>query len=205
MNAPIYARLDEKTARSIARGRLRTIDEDICKRLKERLSRALKASSLARLFVDLETVLRDALGKLLLSFGREGRTFYWLALHPSSSQSDWMLLTYAKFNARSRTCRQYRVAELSGHAVARVLERLASTDIDRIAEEFTTDSFDALNEALRGDSRKADLVVPTKSGEFRCTFDLQKQCYVAATWVKDKPQASRGLSAVGGGTTLWGI
>lgn len=175
------ARLDEKSARRIAAGRLDAFRERVDAALLESHGTSDKPDVRAR-FIH-KSLLR-AFGEWFLAWGRVGRNLVFEVAQPGE-ESGWVDILAVHHNLRGGTTNMYVLAKLSAHATARLLERRRSVDIERvIGEELRGISLHSLLDA-RSDNRAGDIALATTNGEFR--FKLDDEMLVAVTWIATKP------------------
>ena len=174
-------RLDEKSARRIAAGRLETLKDRIRTGLAGIRPRE-KPDTRARLLVQ---HFQKGYGDWLLWSGRSGRNLVMQLAHPSQP-AGWVDIAIVILNLRSNALKIGQIARLSAHATARLLERRRGVDIERLlVEELSEKPLRALTDAAVG-HQKVEFELPTVNGAFR--FDVDEDGgLVAVTWVANKP------------------
>lgn len=175
------ARLDEKSARRIAAGRLDAFRERIDSVLLESQGVSGKPDARARF---IHTSFLRAFGQWFLAWGRLGRKLVFEVAQPGEKPG-WVDIVAVHHNLRGGTTDVYLLAKLSAHATARLLERRRSVDIERvISEELRGVTLHGLLDA-RSDSRAGDIALATTNGEFRIKLD--DEILIAVTWIATKP------------------
>jgi hypothetical protein len=178
------ARLDEKSARRIAAGRLDAFQERVdAVLLGSRLTSSLKPDVRARAIQD---TLQQAFGAWFLVSGRIGRNLVF-GIAQRGEKPGWVEVLTVHHDLRSAATEVYELAQLSAHATARLLERRRDVDIERLlAEELRGVPFLQLVEAQIG-NKSDDIRLATANGEFRFSRDEEEGTLVAVTWVAAKP------------------
>jgi hypothetical protein len=176
------ARLDEKSARRIAAGRLDAFQERVDAALFELMITSNKPDVRARA---IQESLQRAFGEWFLAWGRVGRNVVFEVAQPGEKPG-WVEILAVHHNLRSATTDVYLLAKLSAHATARLLERRRDVDIERLlAEELHGISLHRLLDA-RIENKPGDIRLATTNGEFR--FEREdEETLIAVTWIATKP------------------
>jgi hypothetical protein len=181
------ARLDEKSARRIAAGRLKLLKEQIDS-ARPRPTRKEKPNARAK---GIEANLRRRFGSWLFFVAHRGRHVLAAYANPSE-QSGWIDLFLLDHNLRSDAVHICLIAQFSAHAVARLLERRRDVDVERLFVEELEGA--PLLELLdKSSSATQEFRIATKFGSFR--FEASNgEPAVAVTWVQRKPFVQRELA-----------
>jgi hypothetical protein len=175
-------RLDEKTARRIAIGRLEAarshaeavvraaVDEHPSKNSKVRVQQVLLA-------------FERAYGRLLLWRSVEGRTVMLLLAQPVEGGA--VSVDMVTRNVRSDASRWNALLYISPHAAARLMERRRSAKVEELlAEEFGEDTILNLMRCVEEARNAAELQLQTVKGHFIVKKDDKQLAYLAAlTWI----------------------
>lgn len=177
--------LDEKSARTLARGRISRIVAD----RDEQIGNALNNLPGKRM-AWLRAVQRDIsliLGEPLLVVGATNRHVVFLCLDPVDERPGWLVMTCC-------VCRYGRepgtvpVTLLSAHAIARLMERLR--DVDPI-KALKSELLQWTLLVLMSTERAPNAILPTKNGYFTLEKDLEENLYVFTTWLADRQLSDR--------------
>jgi len=176
------ARLDEKSARRIAAGRLKAFQERVEAVVLGSKSKSNKPDVRARA---IQESLQRAFGEWFLAWGRVGRNLVFGVAQPGEKTS-WVDILAVHHNLRSAATDVYLLAKLSAHATARLLERRRDVDIERLlAEELHGIPLQRLIDA-RIEDKPGDIRLATTNGEFRFNRD-NEETLIAVTWIATKP------------------
>jgi len=177
------ARLDEKSARRIAAGRLSAFQERVDAALLGSMTQSsIKPDIRARA---IHETLQRAFGEWFLAWGRLGRNLVFEIFQPGEKPG-WVDILTVHHNLRSAATDVYLLAMLSAHATARLIERRRDVDIERLlAEELHGIPLHRLIDVRIG-TTTGDIRLATANGEFRFTRD-EDDTLVAVTWVATKP------------------
>jgi len=176
------ARLDEKSARRIAAGRLNALRERIDAAILRSKNESRKPEVRARA---IQESMQRTFGELLLGWGRTGRNLVCEFAQPGE-KAGWVDIFVAFHNLRSLATKVVLLAQLSAHATARVLERRRDVDIERLlAEELQGAPFDRLMDAWL-DNEPGEVNVATTNGQFRFKRNGERTL-IAVTWIATKP------------------
>ncbi len=182
LDEPGIARLDEKSARRIAAGRLNAFQERVDAALLGSRGMSGKPDVRARA---IHEGLQRAFGEWFLAWGRMGRNLVFEVAQPGEKLG-WVDILAVHHNLRGGTTGVYLLAKLSAHATARLLERRRDVDIERLlAEELRGIPLHRLIDA-RGENKPSDIGLATTNGEFRFKRD-DDETLIAVTWVAKKP------------------
>jgi len=178
------ARLDEKSARRIAAGRLNAFQERVDAALLGSKSTSNKPEVRARA---IKESLQRAFGEWFLAWGRVGRNLVFEVAQPGEKPG-WVDILAVHHNLRSAATDMYLLAKLSAHATARLLERRRDVDIERLlAEELHGISLHRLLDAWI-ENKPGDIRLATTNGEFRFKRDDdEEETLIAVTWIATKP------------------
>ena len=177
------ARLDEKSARRIAAGRLAAFQERVdAALLGSKIKSSIKPDVRARA---IQESLQGAFGEWFLAQGRVGRNLVFGVAQPGEKPG-WVDILAVHHNLRSAATEVYVLARLSAHATARLLERRRDVDIERLlAEELHGVPLLRLIDA-RIANTPGDVRLATANGEFRFTRD-EDDTLIGVTWIATKP------------------
>lgn len=176
------ARLDEKSARRIAAGRLNAFQKRVDAALLESRGMSNKPDVRAR---SIHESLEQAFGEWFLAWGRMGRNLVFEVAQPAEKPG-WVDILAVHHNLRGGATDVYVLAKISAHATARLLERRRDVDIERLlAEELHGIPFHHLIDA-RSENEHGDIGLATTNGEFRFKRD-EDETLVAVTWIATKP------------------
>jgi len=176
------ARLDEKSARRIAAGRLNAFRERVDAALLGSWAMSGKPDVRARA---IHESLQRAFGEWFLAWGRLGRNLVFEVAQPGE-RPGWVDIIAAHHNLRGGATDVYLLAKLSAHATARLLERRRSVDIERVlGEELRGIALHRLVDA-QGENESGDIALATANGEFR--FKRDGEMLIAVTWISAKPE-----------------
>jgi len=175
-------RLDEKSARRIAAGRLDAISERVDAALSGLATLPSKPEVRARA---IQASLQRAFGDWFLALGRLGRNLIFQVAQPGE-QAGWVDIVTVHYSLRSDTTHISLLAKISAHATARLLERRRDVDIERLlADELAGKALVGLVDAwIKRDAENIRL--PTTNGEFRFTRDEEEETLIATTWIRRK-------------------
>jgi hypothetical protein len=175
-------RLDEKSARRIAAGRLDAIAERVDAALSGLATLPSKPEVRARA---IQASLQRAFGDWFLASGRLGRNLLFQFAQPGE-QAGWVDIVMVHYSLRSVRPQIFLLAKISAHATARLLERRRDVDIERLLrDELSGEVLVGLVDAwIKRDAE--DIRLPTTNGEFRFTRDDEEQTLIATTWVVRK-------------------
>ena len=121
-------RLDEKSARRIAAGRLDAITERVDAALSGLATLPSKPEVRARAE---QASLQRAFGDWFLALGRLGRNLIFQFAQPGE-HAGWVDIVMVHYNLRSFSTQIFLLAKISAHATARLLERRRDIDIERL-------------------------------------------------------------------------
>jgi len=170
-------RLDESSARRIAKGRLTRILErmDQVTAIPNGLKPRAKAEAITERW-------RRAFGPMLLLNLITGRVLHFVAALPDEDNPGQLFLMNATYRLRSDSFLCFPIALLTGHAIARLMERRRSAIVEEVlSEELDTDTLvRALNNYAAGPVQQ----LKTKNGKFMMTYDVEMDLHIAKTWIE---------------------
>ena len=175
--------LDERSARRIALGRLDALKERIAAVHLGAKGESAKPEVRARAIQD---AVEHGFGQSLLATERKGRILIHVVALPGEKPG-WMDLVAVTHNLRSSNTHFVVFAQLSAHAMARLLERRRGVDLERLlAEELAQSRLAELIEA--GIEKKAaEMSLVTANGTFRFKRG-EEGTLVALTWISAAPR-----------------
>ena len=179
----VMARLDEKSARRIAAGRLAAFQERVdAALLGSKVKSSIKPDVRARA---IQESLQRAFGEWFLAWGRLGRNLVFEVAQPGEKPG-WIEILAVHHNLRSAATDVYLLAKISAHATARLLERRRDVDIERLlAEELHGITLHRLFDA-RMENKPGEIRLATTNGEFRLKHDDDEETLIAVTWIATK-------------------
>ena len=176
------ARLDEKSARRIAAGRLLVFQERVDAALLGSKGMSTKLGVRTRAIYK---SLQRAFGEWFLAWGRMGRNLVFEIAQPGENPG-WVDILAVHHNLRGGATDVYVLAKLSAHATARLLERRRDVDIERLlSEELRGTPVLHLIDARR-ENKPGDIRLATTNGEFRFKRDNDDETLIAVTWIATK-------------------
>src|ERR1700756_5241701 len=170
-------RLDESSARRIALGRLAALKERIAAVHLGAKGESAKPEVRARAIQD---AVEHGFGRSLLATERKGRVLIHVVALPGEKPG-WMDLVAVTHNLRSSNTHFVVFAQLSAHAMARLLERRRGVDLERLlAEELAQSRLGGLvggrdREEGCGDGPchgERHIPLQARGGGFACRADL---------------------------------
>lgn len=178
----IEDRLDEKTARRIAIGRLDTARKDardLMRVLSEKARRSKNSKVRAAQFVEL---FLKSYGPLVLHHQTHGRTTYLFLAQPMEGGA--CAVDLLRRNTRSDSFKYQCLLYLTPHATARLMERRRSAKVEAlIREEFGKQGIMSLMEHLDKFSEE-EKPLETTNGHFVVKADDEGFALLAAkTWI----------------------
>jgi hypothetical protein len=184
MKAITEARLDERSARSIAAGRLNAIRERV---LSVKLSTLphKRGAATRQCLVHMHTLFGNwVLGEIII----KNRFACVVVADPHPVLNGWIDVYFIQVDLKKRERDvDFRVLfSISAHATARLLERRRDVDIERLIAEELADI--AVLRAVMdnyNNNANSEFVLQTVNGEFRGYRDHGK--LIAATWIGRKP------------------
>lgn len=190
-------RLDRKSARKIALGRLQAMDDGIegamAALLKSPTRRLRKDSKAAQLLI--ETAVKTVHGDSMIGSGWSARSFTFFiceTIHCEDSGLPNLLIKGWTINTRSGLQRGFTVAAITMHAMERLLERREDVDLIRLAQEefnmnFVSRVVFGVNGVRLGVNETFD--IQTHSGSARGIVG-EDGVPVVKTWIKKRPNES---------------
>lgn len=174
--------LDEKSARTIARGRIEKHDQAILEKFSQ--DKSVYPSKRLAWLRSVEADLPARFGKSLLSVMHDKRRVCAIVLGGLGDEKPgWIALTVLIFPFKHRA-KPISVAYFSAHSVARLMERLREVDpIQAVRSELLEWSFMPL---IKANGATEELICPTKTGYFAGTWDPEYCGVVFKTWLPDR-------------------
>lgn len=174
--------LDEKSARTIARGRITRFSEEVSERLaKIQTNRPTKRLAWIR---HVKAEFMKTFGDGVLTAFSDNRRVHGLLLHPvQDGIGGWLAASAYAIKFGNTLLTGGPLAYFSAHAIARMLERLRVVDpIHAMKEE----SFVWALAELTTTAHREHYLLPTKSGYFCGVWDQNDSLPVFTTWLPDR-------------------
>lgn len=175
--------IDEKSARTIARGRIEQLfafrEEQLRKKstgLPQKRNAWLRA---------IEREIQKVMGESLLLTAVNKRDVFFVCLDPWEERPGWLWLTGGTLRFQSEPW-MTAFGLVSAHAIARLMERKREVDpLKALSSELLEWTFAELIIATLDDERDFAMV-PTRSGYFTAEKDRELIVFVLTTWLPDR-------------------
>ena len=173
--------LDEKSARKIAAGRI----ADYAQMVLDHSGKPLPQKRMAWLR-ELEARIRNRFGAGVLFISKDKRGLLCFVLCPYKFERvDSLEIVFLLYHF-GKASQGDTIAQFSGHAVARLMERIRNVDpIVAVSGEFLQWTHAPLFKEYTG-LHHDFLLLPTKTGYFMGKWDGEQFKYVMQTWLPDR-------------------